>query len=1707
MTPTLSVSHLEDLTTRCLTFPVLSEPLIERENILSQMERWFLVDNVPLVTFDGDQGMGKTTLLAQFCLRRPKNSFSLFIGPEGAHSSSPEFLRQDLCSQLMWVFEQPSPSPEECSQALLSQLLGRLALNANGKGQHYFFVVDGFHNISKEEKGIAQSIINLLPWGSSRFFRFLLTGPEGQIPYPRQNNVRNSHVSLFTLPETQDFFHGVVGAEEARTIYRDFNGWPSKLSNVRRLLEEDPDPVRRLQELPKTDPGLFELEWKNADKEDEVTALLLAILAHESIDHNLRDLAAVASTDIAVAYQKLRPYTFLEKRWPASYPEDESNLEIMGQVKVDYVSASFRQFALGRLHKWKNEVEDRRISLLSQNLTDKTGSVNATSLVELTRLLEAPERANQLLSLLKPDSLAQILEGSHSLALTRQRAQAGIDAAVHTGRDSELHTLTIQKCTLSELEDASIGLSEIEANLALGNYDTALKLARNAVLFEDRLLQLATIAQAKHKRKLPIEEEITGQIKLLCEVIDAVTLGERAVDIASALLPTHPDLALSLVERANQTSGENALDWALARVSVSAIQKEARQEEIGRETPEALRERIKDPAVQRFTQMAGLLYSSGHYSAQEIVAQANALDKAGDQLFVLRQWALSNPLDANAAKVIDRGLEILAATRDYVPDTRDLRHLATPLPSVEASVGTPLLGLLRGLRETMLHRAVTEDDVVLRLLMAHAAWKWGEADARERFIEIYLDASGIPDLEIRATCLARLLSALAVADPEMKLESTTDSVHSLAQIELSLAVTQLLEQSSEHFLVFRGVLRPLARTHPALALEWIKQLNTGERRDMAYAEFVDSALRAPLDEIDFACIKEALSLCKDSALRSQTLLDGLNVLKIRVEGASNANNGQPAQSPPWNLSNALSFLSLATGIQDVDARCRAVCLAVVIVAQGDEKQNSYSSLLQKWLTNLQRDWSTIDSAWERIALGFEIVSALGQLPASTLLQETARTFLEMVETQRDTVSLAHDRPASAYTDSLGIAIRAVAGMAVTNQVTEAEKKRLASFIDWIPSAQERLALWTELALRAYRTTDFFRWACGGIASNLQDIKKSGQTPATERAIITAAPALYLFHQNTTVEELRALAPASRDAACDVICRFLLHKKPAGDPFQSKAVQAYPVTFPEAIDICMLLDMVESHPLIHLTLVKVVNAALDNKGEYAFSQENCQLLAQKIATLVQERIVQARNNPDTRQIKHQGYEIICAIEVLRLRARCKTAKKSDWDDLLSKTRALPNTADRAFILCHFANALQDSTQRRALFLEAKAIIDSIPATHDRLELSQFLIETAEVTESALATQLAKTAFQEALRDAQERDNSKTGGPPSHIYRRTRRFLDLMHGISPQVATTVAKEADSEPARQHLKARLKYLERKKKFENERHNASDIFECPIADWSRMAWSLLGQLNAGRLDPWRRSEARDFIRAAAQASLTEAMPILSWTIENLVRRHSHTSQARESLLPLFNAGLSGATIARLVAQRTNHHLRVLRTASFLQDDETGKGEHASISPQDRSEAFGFIDDWIRDNVKDELQICDGYLDVHDVCDLLRMVMRHQPDCLVSLLISEKALNVPVDEAKAAFLQRWGNLTSADPPNTHIIIASTGAYKKSPVHDRYFLTESRGLTTGTSANSYALSIHSMSDMDDQHFQIMKARLEPFISLRQRRQGTDNIRYTMVQLP
>src|SRR5690606_36225265 len=105
--------------------------------------------------------------------------------------------------------------------------------------------------------------------------------------------------------------------------------------------------------------------------------------------------------------------------------------------------------------------------------------------------LNEAERYDDLLNFLSPDYFTRIIECSGTMLPLRQQATLGVDISKKEGRDVDMLRFSAEKSIILGTDKARALISELEALMALGDYEKALSLAQSAVLKEDLLQSLA----------------------------------------------------------------------------------------------------------------------------------------------------------------------------------------------------------------------------------------------------------------------------------------------------------------------------------------------------------------------------------------------------------------------------------------------------------------------------------------------------------------------------------------------------------------------------------------------------------------------------------------------------------------------------------------------------------------------------------------------------------------------------------------------------------------------------------------------------------------------------------------------------------------------------------------------------------------------------------------------------------------------------------------------------------------------------------------------------------------------------------------------------------------------------------------------------------------------------------------------------------------
>jgi len=159
-----------DITSICRTFPDKPAAEIPRDNVLQLLDT-MLDSGLQLLTIEGEEGIGKTTLLAQFAKRHGMACFSMFIRPTSRFAYDPTVLLADICDQMSWFLSGKELSTHGLAdEAASRQLILELQRRARHR-EKFFFVVDGMEQIPKDGPRI-QDILKCCPSGSRNLNSF-----------------------------------------------------------------------------------------------------------------------------------------------------------------------------------------------------------------------------------------------------------------------------------------------------------------------------------------------------------------------------------------------------------------------------------------------------------------------------------------------------------------------------------------------------------------------------------------------------------------------------------------------------------------------------------------------------------------------------------------------------------------------------------------------------------------------------------------------------------------------------------------------------------------------------------------------------------------------------------------------------------------------------------------------------------------------------------------------------------------------------------------------------------------------------------------------------------------------------------------------------------------------------------------------------------------------------------------------------------------------------------------------------------------------------------------------------------------------------------------------------------------------------------------------------------------------------------------------
>jgi hypothetical protein len=1619
-----------DLPSLSVNFPLPNSPEVFRDNISQALRT--LLEDVYLVAVEGSEGAGKTTVLSHFAREHPNNAITLFISAANRLSCDSDLIRADIAKQVYWAATGEVLEPSRLAPDLLKTYHYELQRKAKQKKEIFYFLIDGLEELSSAARdNLLLQLQDILPVGIPQF-RFILSGDVSLYSefIDERLTAKSFPLTPFSLDEVRTFFSSTdITSETLTEINSVCRGLPGRLAEVRRAINKG---VLSKDFASIDDSSLerfFEIDWRQVDPGNSDQQRILALLAHDSKPHSVADISQVLDVPLDNVRQLISLTNFL-------------NVD-SGETNVSFATSGLRRYAADKLKQKKAHIQ----KLLIKRLLSVPNSDN--SILDLPEYMEDAAEYSDLLAILTPEHILQVLERGQTLSRVADAVKRGFRCAVKLGRDGDIFRFGLQKAIIFDLASSNIWESEVAALTALDREPEATALATNAVLREDRLQMLATLVHHIWLKGSRVSSELVDQIRLLIETLDYWSLGPRARSIASKLVCVDSDLATTLLRKAKWITESDSPDHAFAHATAMILQdvKDAQQRS------QAIEALFRSQQSQKTnTLLEGVRVLAGRYSPEEVCANSKNVGTPEAQISTLRFWCVLNGGVPDADLVAVQGLTLALATPTTSIDTSLLADFSQALagaPTPERS--TKLIRILDGLRATAERLGPSVDFVRLQLSLAKAEVAIDRESSETRLRQLLDYVDRIADLPSRGESYAHLLACINDLSSRVQLTcADTLRIHSASELEL--VVLTLSELTADHRLALGGIICALAKGDLEKALDYTKIINTEARRDAILSDVVDAMIQSPVLTIDLDGLHNVCDRIVDELVRGEAFASIIE----RFSDEKGLNS-----STVGGLLPIISELPKMAGSMSC---CRSIVHAIKVLRNNAE--NQYSSLEVHLKGALRNRWQKIDMGWARIDAGYGITRDLASVD-----RPEAESIFSETETMKSEGRIAAPQGTSTFLSCLKLLSRAFSGLLPKHRETEADIETMASLIDIIPSYGERATVWADICMRATISgrSDLADKICSTYLQPAVGLIPVQDTLYRTSTLIRIAPALYKSQPTMCLESLDGLSADNRDSALLQTIRFLLRRRVPSDPYDSGSSALSDVSYETLLQVENLTSRLNTDWMIYVTAEEVADAIQSSKNRIYLTRPQSEDISRRFATTARNKL------PMARQITHKGYRIVTLAQAARMRQ----TKPQDWQELIEEANGLDNISDRAFVLQVIAFCLPNnmSAQFTKLLESMQSDIAKIPWELDQIDRILGLADDVHGRDNLLCRELVKKTAT-VLHRLNE-----------NVEVQRRRMIDIAFRIDEEFAKKLIDEFDDDDAKRLARSQVQLLEIRRSISEAKGRPNDepgVKHLRSSEISKLGSMLLRSLSCGRFQHFHPSEIRDYVELASNQTLNKALPMLSWYIENAVVRCSNTDQAGAFLRPLFEACVLGSQLAGQISGKALIRLTALRNKTA----ELSSSHSLLVSPRSRTEAMLVLSRWFERELADEVKIHDQYFSPTDV-EWLQLIRTAKSDCVITVMTSRKHQPEPPsgENLEDVYETSWRQLYDQTPPKAEIAVIGGEKSKESPIHDRWLISGASGLRFGTSLNSLGITKESdVSQMSETDVESRRREIDQYLN-------------------
>ena len=1478
-----------------------------RKGQLEYFEKWLTNDH--FLCIYGDKGVGITTLLSQFAHMHEMHCVSYFFNDMETWRLDATTFESELVRQLLCYIGMP---PTDGFDRLdLSAIMQRVSQKMHADKSHtLYFVIDNIDAIPSECVDSIKDVLNKLPKMQAKFIfsgrkedvlKLLPPKTEKQLGCCEHEiiNMSEAEVKEYFLTESPD-----LTTEHLQALWDITRGNARKM-NI--LLTR----YIRLEKLSKLLTGeitdtsdLYTDDFENAYQQaDETTRHFVEILTYVSFAMPVELVSAVLKVDEQQVKDIARRLNDM------LYCADDSTYRIR--------SDSFKEYLREKLKARKQTVERELLKVMRESGDSLLYSSN------ILQLMKSLGMSGDIATYLSSENIHAIFIDHQTQASLNELCNCGFEACQANPDKyfTPLFRFVVTKAVSREIERNELWDNEIDAIMALGHHEQAFALANKVYLNEERLKAYLSIA--KYKKQLSEQDYaiLNDYIKALVKIIEFEKIPQKAIELATMLLPVDYESAVGIIDRiADAYKDRVNTDRMYTLLSMCTIETDG-------ETPskDLVDAKIQDEGMRSLAHAARNLFSE-----DKIETVLNEIDQMTNdrlKLHLLSIWIPEHKDKEGIGKMILKAVQLIVAISDTdIPKAKTLAKVCCGMGKMTREEMVHALEYINAVDESIQCPTFDYVDAKLEVIEGTHDVMPDESRAQLKRLRQFID--DITDPAVHMACLAKLLGHKAVSSSE-------DDCN-----RLRMMAKEVMSKTSLHYKVLEEPVRALSATHTSLVCELIDAINTHDRQMEAYSLAAGSYLLNQ-DESDIKPDTFFTLLGKTDMHRSHREKPLRLLTKILVHSKDVDHNAFLA-----SIKKNIHFFE-----EVEDPHTRILLLAHLYRwMKKQHLDDSFADFLKKQILSL---WRNLESEKERTVSGYLLVQYFAKTD-----KDEAENILNETGELRNRSYLATSSSDTAFTLTLSLYITSMCLMVRNGLCNYKDKyyKQFETIIDNNLSNAEAIEAWNAIAMEFhFRDNGNGGKDFNAIWNSKLTVNFQSFAPYVRKTLLqTLAPAMFFQNSELLFEHLKEYDAYFQDGCLSDVADAVIT-----NAFQQSTSNAmvYDMDFANLQRLATIIGHFNSDESI-FHYVKIITRSISKgKREKPLSKDQLNALLNTLDNIVESKL------PAPGGISHDGYKVSCKADIMKVKS--EISNPADCQVLADMVERIDNVSDRAFLYFDLAPLLPRSQDKKNFFEKGIATANGIASSYEKTTRFDMII--SECKENNLTDMVRPVAMKamECLRsNGTEKDYKQ--------------LLDAVYQQKPELADELIKEIDKDPARRLYKSRLqKHLESSKRIDEANKETDAVAKLRRDEQAQYFSNRLNTLRDGTGQLLKAGEVMKMtMNHIFDNSLSDAQYAIMYVMEDIFRKDGKNYQAMQRAIhEILTQALN---VAMTVSAGTKENITRIGAFMHIADPSSEMGQVG-----DTEEAWARIFEWFKANIKTQLYIIDSYFHpsdlryVKELCDI----------------------------------------------------------------------------------------------------------------------------------